>query len=590
MIKPVIVSFCAGDEYYFEAAEHLKKRCDELGFQHSIVSIDIEEGTDWAKICRLKSKFYYDKLRELRKPILWIDVDSDIKYIPEFLCSGNVDFSAFYRGFKDVSSFNPIEFARTWAPSFLYFSYSDGGLKLTEEIYKAEQNYQGNATDDYFLEEGWKAIGSEIVALPIPRKFLSVNGDNDDAAFFFGDSGNVKDFKSLVDQHENSKKSNFVAKTILGWIKRSKNINHNKMLFQKVKHLNATDLDILLDLAKIGTSLIPKDALQLAIKAAYLYPRKYESRLLMSNIFIKMGRQKDALDVLKELTLCEYEDWRNLARSKLVDLEREVRAKNLVAQGEKRVKLWWAKTPYPGNWGDILNPYLIEKMTGIPPVFVERGKGTLAIGSVIKWAQNGCHVWGSGTSRRPEKLNPNAIYHSVRGPLTRAEVLRNGGYCPAVYGDPALLLPLFYNPNVKKKYKLGYIPHYQHRAINFPGDAKVIDILSVSDQDIERFINEVLECKYIISSSLHGIIIANAYGIPAQWVTVSQSETQVHGDNTKFDDYFLGAGLPVQKVIDLSEVGSIDSKHFIKKMPKTVNIKFDRDALLSAFPYQELLK
>lgn len=587
-MNPVIISFYAGNQYYYDAGARLKDNCTRLGLDFCIDELIAPEGSDWPDICRLKVRFYHDKLRALQRPILWVDVDSIINFIPEALKNSGIDFAAFQRGFNDLTTFNPIKFARTWAPSFLYFNYSEGGLRLTAAILEAEQKYSGVATDDFFLEEGWRAVGKTITALPIPRKFLSINGDNPEAAFEFGNSGNVAGFKDQVDQHENERLANFMGELAIRKISTSKNQNIRKMFLELTSTQPMTDLDVMNKLAEIGATINPRLALRIAVHAAHLYPRKYESRRIMFELLMKLKMYKEARHVLKELVENEYEDWRDYGRSKLADFEREQRF--IESGASQRVAMWWAKKPYPGNWGDVLNPYLIEKMTGVPPRFVKRGEGLLAIGSVIKYATGKSDVWGSGSSRNPEKVSPNARYHAVRGPITRKIVMSNGGFCPPVYGDPALLLPIFFNPKVRKKYKLGYIPHYQHKDIDIPCDAKKISVLRVSDADIEEFIKEILECEYIISTSLHGIIAANAYGIPARWATFSKSEKMIHGDDMKFQDYFLSVRMPVQKPLDLSEIGRIDSSYIIKHMDHTVELKFDAKALIEAFPYPDMLK
>lgn len=586
----VVVSFYAGSQYYYEAAKKLKKNCEDANIEYKIEELYIPDNFDWSDICRLKVKFYYDKLRELKKPIIWLDVDSELRFIPEFLLDSKIDFAAFQRGFNDLTTFNSIKFARTWAPSFLYFNYNDGGLSLTESMYNVEKAYKGKATDDFFLEEGWRAVGKNLVALPIPRKFLSINYSNENAAFEFGDSGNVAEFKSQVDQHENERMGNFLADIISKWINTSKNATINKFLYDKLHALKIIDLDVLLKLANIGKNISPLYALKYAVQAAALYPRKYEAKKVISELLLQVGRTDDAKQVLEELSNNEYDDWKSYGKAKLNDFIIDEKIKKAKLNNKKSIPLWWAKTPYPGNFGDILNPYLIEKMTGIPPTFVSKGKpGLIAIGSVIKWAHYGNTVWGSGTSRDPETLSPLAIYKSVRGPISRKNVLLSGGYCPEIYGDPALLLPRYYKPKVKKKYKLGYIPHYQHLDIKFGGDAKLINVLRVSNEDIEAFINEVCECEMIISTSLHGIIIAHAYGIPAQWAIISNAEKQIHGDNIKYVDYFLGVGLPVQTPIDLKNFDVLESSIFKTLISKNVDLKFDANKLLNAFPYQELL-
>ena len=127
----------------------------------------------------------------------------------------------------------------------------------------------------------------------------------------------------------------------------------------------------------------------------------------------------------------------DMMKSRKVRAELDRRALERGITLDQRVKLWWMEPPYPGNFGDAINPYIVEGLTGIPPKFSTKSERTLAIGSIIKFAKPGTKVWGSGNPRQEEKLDPAADYHGVRGPLTRDLVLRNGGKMEEVYGDPA---------------------------------------------------------------------------------------------------------------------------------------------------------
>ena len=66
----------------------------------------------------------------------------------------------------------------------------------------------------------------------------------------------------------------------------------------------------------------------------------------------------------------------------------------------------------------------------------------------------------------------------------------------------------------------------------FPKD-QIIDI----EQDYKTFVDQILECDEIISSSLHGIIIAEAYGIKTKWIMYSD---KIEGGEFKYQDYFFG--------------------------------------------------
>lgn len=91
-----------------------------------------------------------------------------------------------------------------------------------------------------------------------------------------------------------------------------------------------------------------------------------------------------------------------------------------------------------------------------------------------------------------------------------------------------------------------------------------------------------------MSTSLHGIIVANAYGIPARWATFKNSSNKVSGDDMKFEDYFLSVGMPVQTPLDLSIDRKISSKEVLKNIDRTVHLKVNLDLLRDSFPWDLL--
>lgn len=141
------------------------------------------------------------------------------------------------------------------------------------------------------------------------------------------------------------------------------------------------------------------------------------------------------------------------------------------------MKTYWWKTPKGliTNFGDQINPYLIKKITGTEPIHslpTPNDNTLLCIGSILGLFMDilkYCTIWGSGFGRNPtylkcllkgQKLTKPIKICAVRGPLTRKAFLKFNIDCPEVYGDPALLLPQYYSPNIDKKYEFGIIPHY----------------------------------------------------------------------------------------------------------------------------------
>ena len=210
-----------------------------------------------------------------------------------------------------------------------------------------------------------------------------------------------------------------------------------------------------------------------------------------------------------------------------------------------RVPLDWC---LGSNWGDALSPVLVELLSGKSALRLSglHHVRYLVVGSILGGANEHAEVWGSGFIREGERVlgRPRAI-HAVRGPLSRKALLDQGIDCPAVFGDPALLLPKFYIPKVEKRYSVGIIPHYRDKTHPWidryrrDSQVRILDI----ESGIQEFVQQVGSCEVVLSSSLHGLICADAYGVSNTWVQFSD---EVLGGDFKFRDYRLsvGAGEP----------------------------------------------
>lgn len=247
------------------------------------------------------------------------------------------------------------------------------------------------------------------------------------------------------------------------------------------------------------------------------------------------------------------------------------------------------------NWGDAIVPFIAKKLSGqdIKSLLCsDEGKEQryAIVGSINQLlSSDNTIIWGTGFISESSilKVVPKKIC-AVRGPLTQAKFLNAGISCPDVYGDPALLMPRFYSPSIKKRYKYGIIPHYVDANNDWVlkhkdnPDVKIIRISNDDNFEVlsHRFINDLLGCETILSSSLHGLIVADAYGIPSYWLEISNN---VIGNGFKFRDYFLSVGRPVVEPIKPIVSTSLEelSNNFYQ-----YKIDIDLDKLLTACPFK----
>lgn len=214
-----------------------------------------------------------------------------------------------------------------------------------------------------------------------------------------------------------------------------------------------------------------------------------------------------------------------------------------IAREEKKALFWWA--PKQGiNMGDELSRSIVTSILALEGKSLLSKRTTagrlLAIGSIIHFSKPGDTIWGSGINgKRPhDSLNTNGLrFSAVRGPFTREILLEKGAAVPEVYGDPGLLAPLFMAkkafPHAEPSDFL-VVPHLNEDLAKYQDYA---DKLLPPNLSPGEFIGRMLGAKLVVSSSLHGIILAEAYGIPAVYFDSGSGEHIL-----KYNDYYAGTG------------------------------------------------
>jgi len=193
--------------------------------------------------------------------------------------------------------------------------------------------------------------------------------------------------------------------------------------------------------------------------------------------------------------------------------------------------LWW-HVGRP-NFGDDINPTLFGQVTHRPLRFAaDRGRlHLLGAGSILAKATPASVVCGAGFLEPPGKTGLTAAaVVAVRGECSLA-ALGCGG--DVALGDPVTLVDELVEPG-PKRHRVGLVPHVlsvsRWRAQATAG-LHVID----PGRDPWWVVREIAACETVFSQSLHGLIVADALGVPNVWIAPSD---QMVGGRFKFDDYF----------------------------------------------------
>ena len=238
---------------------------------------------------------------------------------------------------------------------------------------------------------------------------------------------------------------------------------------------------------------------------------------------------------------------------------------------------------WSNNFGDLLTP-LILKHYGFTPVFAYPKKAKCAVvGTILNILPSNFsgYIIGSGWTKWQMGTFPDAIIYGVRGMLTKHFLRIDKDVC---IGDPGLLISQIYPCENSKKYKLGIIPHESEvkdiRLKEIQDRAKdsciIIDPRNKNCRTVLRLINS---CEYIVSSSLHGLIVSDSYGIPNGRIKINELD---ENKDFKFYDYFSSLSEPLN-TYQINGSESIDQLVAITRIPDISKINGKKKEINAMF-------
>lgn len=239
--------------------------------------------------------------------------------------------------------------------------------------------------------------------------------------------------------------------------------------------------------------------------------------------------------------------------------------------------------PRVRNFGDLLGPDIVRRILqnafGSESPQASRRARLLSVGSVMHFAQDGDVVWGSGVNGKVDDSQHS--FHAldvraVRGPLTMQWLRdKKGINAPAVFGDPGLLVPrLFPEIAASSGGRTGgaVVPNLH----DFPGMRHLPGVVDPR-QPWQKVARTIASSDYVISTSLHGYILAEAFGVPA---VLMRSGAE---PSFKYDDYLLGTGR-TELALAADYPSAVEMVPGARRRSVDVLASWDPTPLLESFP------
>lgn len=231
------------------------------------------------------------------------------------------------------------------------------------------------------------------------------------------------------------------------------------------------------------------------------------------------------------------------------------------------------------NFGDQLTSLLLKRFTGLESTWAEPHESELVmVGSIAEHLPKNYEgvIAGIGKLHKETQVSfPNATILGLRGRMTSARKMKS-----VVYGDPALLADELV-PLPDKEYHLGLVPHWSDTELELNPIFQKFNpiIIRVTDNPLNT-ISQIAKCHKIVSSSLHGIILADAFGIPRRIELAPSmiSNSQLEGGTFKWEDYHSAIDekfeIGVTKEVDHDRI--VDKQHELYDMMEEIKSYFNK--------------
>ena len=200
------------------------------------------------------------------------------------------------------------------------------------------------------------------------------------------------------------------------------------------------------------------------------------------------------------------------------------------------------------NAGDFLAYFLAPLVAGRVAALPASACSIAIVGSILQWGIR--FVWGPGFIDKQSSSvyrHRGQRYYAVRGPKSWAQLRKATSHAtppplvPSIFGDAGSLAAWFYVPHDRTtRHELCFAPHYVDESIARRASASWggAMVLSMRRPLFELF-DELVRCRFVFASSLHGLIFADSYGVPNAHMLLS---SHVQGGSHKFEDYFASVG------------------------------------------------
>jgi pyruvyltransferase len=225
------------------------------------------------------------------------------------------------------------------------------------------------------------------------------------------------------------------------------------------------------------------------------------------------------------------------------------------------LRLLAATGRFMSNFGDELSRDVVGHLTGRGVRWAAPHEAdAFAIGSVLqialKVARPGAQIWGSGLREGLVPENSRLAGVSVlalRGEQTRAAL----GSTNDVLGDPGILAVEALGAPGGPRGGMGYVPHFTdygsagRRGLIAQARTRGFSVICPA-RPVAEVLAECARHDLILSSSLHGLVLADALGVPALAAVPGRGATE---PRFKYQDYESIYGI-TDRPVELTRVAS----------------------------------